>query len=197
MKNNPKSRTALSVETEGKVRQKYADNEQAAQLQKLFEKELRDIYWAEQALLRAIPKMLKEAVSEDLISVLEGHLSETEGQIIRIEQIFSSLGKEAEAKKCLAMEGLIKEAEEMMQNCKKGMMCDVGIIASIQKVEHYEIASYHVLRTLAQSLDLNEAVLWLGESLNEERDADEKLGEVIEFCINAEVAYLEEETAEE
>ena len=167
---------------------------QSSQLMKLFEEELKDIYWAEKALTKAIPKMIKNATSADLIEALENHLMETEEQVKRAEQVFELTGKKAVAKKCEAMEGLIKEAEEIMEECEEGAMRDAGIISAGQKVEHYEIASYGTLRQFAETLGLTEAVALLEETLNEEKLADEKLTEVAVGAINVEASEEEEET---
>jgi ferritin-like metal-binding protein YciE len=167
---------------------------QSSQLMKLFEEELKDIYWAEKALTKAIPKMIKNATSEELIEALENHLEETEEQVKRVEQVFELTGKKAVAKKCDAMEGLIKEAEGIMEECEEGAMCDAGIISAGQKVEHYEIASYGTLRQFAETLGLTEAVALLEETLNEEKGADEKLTEVALSAVNIQAS--EEETEE-
>ena len=167
---------------------------QSSQLMKLFEEELKDIYWAEKALTKAIPKMIKNATSADLIDALENHLMETEEQVNRVEQVFELTGKKAVAKKCEAMEGLIKEAEEIMEECEEGAMRDAGIISAGQKVEHYEIASYGTLRQFAETLGLTEAVSLLEETLNEEKIADEKLTEVALSAVNVEASEEEEDT---
>ncbi len=164
---------------------------QSSQLMKLFEEELKDIYWAEKALLKAIPKMIKNASSEDLIDALENHLEETEEQAVRLEQVFEILGKKPIAKKCEAMEGLIKEAASIMEECEEGAMRDAGIISAGQKIEHYEIASYGTLCQFAETLDLDEAVLLLEATLEEEKAADEKLSEVATTAINMEAAHQE------
>lgn len=161
---------------------------QSSQLMKLFEDELKDIYWAEKALTKAIPKMIKNATSEELISALKNHLIETEEQINRVEQIFEMLGKKASAKKCEAMEGLIKEAEGIMEDCEEGAMRDAGIISAGQKVEHYEIASYGTLRQFAETLGLMGAVDLLQTTLDEEKAADEKLTEVAVYAVNIEAS---------
>jgi ferritin-like metal-binding protein YciE len=113
---------------------------------KLFEDELKDIYWAEKALTKAIPKMIKNATSPELIEALQSHLTETQNQVLRTEDIFESIDKKAVAKKCEAMEGLIKEAGAIMESCEAGAMRDAEIISAAQKVEHYEIASYGSIR---------------------------------------------------
>ena len=165
---------------------------QSSQLMKLFEEELKDIYWAEKALTKAIPKMIKNATSAELIEALENHLLETEEQVKRVEQVFELTGKKAVAKKCEAMEGLIKEAEEIMEECEEGAMRDAGIISAGQKVEHYEIASYGTLRQFAETLGLADAAALLEETLNEEKVADEKLTEVAVSAINVEASEEEE-----
>ena len=166
-----------------------------SKLMKLFEDELKDIYWAEKALTKAIPKMVKNATSDELVEALESHLQETEGQVERLEQVFESIEKKAVAKKCEAMAGLVKEAEEIMKEADKGAMRDAAIISAAQKVEHYEIATYGTLRTFAQTLGLDEVVSLLEETLNEEKGADEKLTEIAESTINVEA--MEEMEAEE
>lgn len=172
----------------------------SSKLHKLFEEELKDIYWAEKALTKAIPKMIKKATSQDLIDALEDHLEETEGQVERCEQVFEILGKSPQAKKCEAMDGLIKEAEELMSDSDEGIMRDAAIISAAQKVEHYEIASYGTLATFAKTLGLNDAAELLVETLNEEKNADETLTTVAESAINVKAANTsegEEEMEEE
>lgn len=159
-----------------------------SKLGKLFEDELKDIYWAEKALTEAIPKMIKNATSSELIGALEHHLGETKEQVARVEQIFQALGKKATAKKCEAMEGLIKEAEELMEDSEEGMMRDAAIISAAQKVEHYEIASYGTLRSFANTLGLEEVASLISRTLDEEKNADASLTEVAETAINIEAA---------
>jgi ferritin-like metal-binding protein YciE len=164
-----------------------------SKLMKLFEDELKDIYWAEKALTKALPKMVKNATNEDLITALENHLEETEGQIEKLEQVFEAIGKKAQAKKCEAMAGLVKEAEEIMKESDKGAMRDAGIISAGQKVEHYEIATYGTLKTFARTLGLEDAAGLLEEILDQEKAADAKLTEVAEATINMQAAEEEEE----
>ncbi len=163
----------------------------SSQLMKLFEDELKDIYWAEKALTKAIPKLIKNATSQELIDALTSHLAETENQVTRIEYVFESIDKKAVSKKCEAMEGLIKEAEEIMESSEAGAMCDAGIISAGQKMEHYEIATYGTLRQFAETLGLTEAVSLLAATLEEEKAADEKLSEVATSAINVEAAEIE------
>jgi len=145
-------------------------------------------------LIKAIPKMIKNATSAELIDALDNHLMETEEQVTRVEQVFEITGKKAVAKKCEAMDGLIKEAEEIMEECEEGAMRDAGIISAGQKVEHYEIASYGTLRQFAETLGLPEAVALLEKTLNEEKIADEKLTEVALSAVNVEASEEHEET---
>lgn len=168
-----------------------------SKLHKLFEEELKDIYWAEKALVKAIPKMIKKATSEDLVTALENHLGETEGHVQRCEKVFELLGKPAQAKKCEAMDGLITEAEDIMDESDEGVMRDAGIISAGQKIEHYEIATYGTLRTFATTLGLDEISDILEETLNEEKLADETLTEVAMSAINVQAAEGEGESESE
>ena len=165
---------------------------ESSKLMKLFEDALKDIYWAEKALTKAIPKMIKNATSDELIEALENHLEETQEQVTRCEDVFKSIDKKATAKKCEAMEGLIKEGEEIMEECDEGAMRDAGIIAAGQKVEHYEIASYGTLRQFAETLGLDEAVELLEATLEEEKAADEKLTEVAVSVVNIQASQEQE-----
>ncbi|MFZ1856077.1 MAG: DUF892 family protein [Chitinophagaceae bacterium] len=131
-----------------------------------------------------------------MIEALENHLAETEEQVKRVEQVFEILGKKATAKKCEAMEGLLKEAEAIMEECEEGAMCDAGIISAAQKVEHYEIASYGTLRQFAETLGLEEVEELLQTTLDEEKAADEKLTEVAVAAVNIQANEEEEEVEE-
>lgn len=156
----------------------------SSQLMELFEDELKDIYWAEKELTKEIPKMIKKATSQDLVDALENHLAQTKEQVKRVEHVFEILGKKATAKKCEAMEGLIKEGKEIMEECEEGAMCDAGIISAAQKIEHYEIASYGTLRQFAQTLRISNAAELLEQTLKEEKAADEKLSRIAVTAIN-------------
>jgi ferritin-like metal-binding protein YciE len=162
--------------------------ELSSKLGQLFEDELRDIYWAEKALTKAIPKMIKNASSQELIDCLENHLQETEEHVTRAEQIFSMLGKEPRGKKCEGMDGIVKEAQELMKDADEGVMRDAAIISAAQKVEHYEISSYGTLRSFAQILGLDEAVSVLESTLEEEKNADKLLTEVATSTVNLDAA---------
>ncbi|HUM46057.1 MAG TPA: ferritin-like domain-containing protein [Chitinophagales bacterium] len=156
----------------------------SSQLMKLFEDQLKDMYWAENALLQAIPKMIGNASAPELIEALDNHLTETHLQVARLEEVFELLGKEATSKKCDAMAGLIKEGEGIMNECERGAMRDAGIIAAGQKIEHYEIASYGTLSQFAETLEMEDAVELLETTLQEEKAADETLTEVAVSVVN-------------
>ena len=154
-------------------------------LKELFVDELKDIYWAEKHLTKALPKMRKAATSEELANAFEQHLTVTEGQIERIEQVFELLEMTARAKKCEAMEGLVIEAQNLMDELPKGTMVrDAGLIIAAQKVEHYEIAAYGSLVQLAKTMGQNEIADILQETLNEEKEADQLLTELAVSGIN-------------
>ncbi|MEJ8843462.1 ferritin-like domain-containing protein [Lacibacter sp. H375] len=165
---------------------------QSSQLMKLFENELKDIFWAEKALTAAIPKMIKKATSDELVAALEKHLEETHEQIKLVEEVFKSINMKPVGKKCEAMAGLMKEAEAIIDECEPGAMCDAGIIAGAQKIEHYEIASYGTMRQFAETLALPEAAKLLEQILEQEKEADVKLTEVAVSAVNVEAAELED-----
>jgi len=154
-------------------------------LKELFIDEIKDIYWAEKHLATALPKLIKGATSEDLKQTITTHLEETKNHVIRLESVFASVGEKAQAKKCLAMEGLLKEAEELLSDTDKGTeVRDVAIISAAQKVEHYEIASYGTLRTLAGTLGFSEAQELFDATLAEEKNADSLLTQIAENYVN-------------
>jgi len=157
-------------------------------LRELFEEQLKDIYWAEKALTKALPKMAKNATSANLVAAINDHLTVTEGQVARVEQVFQLLGKKATAKKCPAMEGLIKEGEEILEETEPGAVRDAGIIAASQKIEHYEIASYGTLCAFAKTLGEDEIAALLEQTLNEEKEADVTLTEAAYNTINFDAA---------
>ena len=146
--------------------------------------ELRDIYHAEKQILKALPKMAKKAHSDKLRQAFEQHLEETRGQVERLDQVFEFMDKPARGKRCEAMEGLVAEAEEMMEEIKTREVLDVALVAAAQKVEHYEIASYGSVRALAEALGKNDVAKLLGETLEEEKATDEKLNQLAISDIN-------------
>jgi ferritin-like metal-binding protein YciE len=154
-------------------------------LRELFIDELKDIYWAEKHLTKALPKMKKAATSEELANAFEEHLEVTQGHIERVEQVFELLEMTARAKKCEAMEGLVKEAQNLMQELPKGSaVIDAGLIIAGQKVEHYEIAAYGSLVQLAKTMGENEIADLLQQTLDEEKEADQLLTELAVSGIN-------------
>ena len=165
-----------------------AKSNAAKDLRELFENSLKDMYWAEIALTKALPKMAKNATSSDLIQALESHLTETEDQVNRLEQVFESIGIKAVAKKCEAMEGIIKEGDAIMEETELGVVRDAGIISAAQKVEHYEIATYGTLHAYAVTLDEDKAADLLAETLEEEKNADVKLTKIALSTINVDAA---------
>jgi ferritin-like metal-binding protein YciE len=162
-------------------------------LRTLLEEELKDIYSAEKQLLKALPKMAKQASSEELRTALEEHLEVTQGHVERLEEVFELLGKPAKAKTCKAMQGLIEEASEMMEEDMADDVMDAAIIGSAQKVEHYEIASYGTVRTWAQHVGEDQVVELLQETLDEEGEADKRLTELAESFVNEEAENGDEE----
>lgn len=166
-------------------------------LRELFVDSLKDIYWAEKALTKALPKMAKNATSENLIATINDHLVVTEEQVSRLEQVFDLIGEKASAKKCEAMEGLIKEGESIMEETQEGPVRDAGIIGASQKIEHYEIATYGTLAAFAQTLGEDEALELLQQTLGEEKEADTLLTEVAYNNINFEASGDEEMENEE
>lgn len=164
-------------------------------LRELFVDSLKDIYWAEKALTKALPKMSKNATTEALVTAIEGHTEVTLQQVERLEKVFGLLGEKAVAKKCEAMDGLIKEGQDIMESTEAGPVRDAGIIAASQKIEHYEIATYGTLRAFAKTLGEDEVAGLLEETLAEEKEADVTLTEAAYNSINFEAAG--EDTAED
>jgi len=160
----------------------------AKNLRDLFEDSLKDIYWAEKALTKALPKMAKNATAPELKQAIENHLKETVEQIVRLEQIFVLMGKKAVSKKCDAMAGLIEEGSSIMQETQIGDVRDAGIISAAQKVEHYEIASYGTLYAFATALDEDDISRILLTTLKEEKNADVALTKMALAHINMDAA---------
>lgn len=160
----------------------------SSQLMELFEEQLKDILWAEKALIKAIPKIISYAESDHLIITLTNHLQETIEQVNRLAKIFEVIDKNPSTVKCDAMEGLIAEAGEIMEDCEKGPKCDAGIISAMQKIEHYEIATYGTLREFAETLGLKDAEKLLLKTLNEEKEVDLKLTKIAVKVVNMDAA---------
>jgi ferritin-like metal-binding protein YciE len=155
-----------------------------ASLEDLYVNELRDLYSAENQLLKALPKVAKAATSQELRSAFEDHRKETEGHVERLERIFTGLEVSPKGKKCKAMEGLIEEGKEVIEEDADAEIKDAALIAAGQRVEHYEMAGYGCVRTFAQILGRNDEVKLLQQTLDEERAADNKLTALAENGIN-------------
>ena len=177
---NTKTTTKLSGLT-GKM--------QDSEFHKFFVDELKDIYWAEKHLVKALPKMQKAATSTELASCFEKHTMETETHISTLEEVFALLDEKPAAKKCDAMEGLLEEAKSIMEDTDKGTMIrDAGLILAAQKVEHYEIATYGTLRTLASTMGHTQVMELLQRTLDNEKQTDVILTKVAESFINEQAA---------
>jgi ferritin-like metal-binding protein YciE len=164
----------------------------AEDLRELYVDSLKDIYWAEKALLKALPKMAKNATTQNLVTALNEHTTVTEGHVARLEKVFELAGEKAVAKKCEAMDGLIKEGQDILESTEPGPVRDAGIIAASQKIEHYEIATYGTLCAFAKTLGENEAAEILHQTLSEEKEADVTLTEAAYNTINFDAADEDE-----
>lgn len=188
-KNNymPQQKTAPA-----KTKTAKRSTQEESALMELFVSSLKDINWAEKNLVKALKKMSKAATSEKLGTAFEEHMTQTEGHVERLAQVFETLGKKPTSKKCDAMEGLISEAEELIEETEDGTeVRDVALIAAAQKVEHYEIATYGTLRTLAATLGLSKAEKLLQQTLDEEKETDTLLTEIAENYVNEQAAQEE------
>jgi ferritin-like metal-binding protein YciE len=167
-------------------------------LKELYIDELKDLYDAENRLVKALPKLAKAATSEKLRSGFEEHLEQTRGHVERLEEIFEALGEKATGKKCAGMMGLVKEGEEMMEGDFEGEVLDAALISAAQRVEHYEIAAYGCVSTWAELLGESEASALLEKTLEEEKETDQKLTELAEeINVEAKSAGGEGEESEE
>jgi ferritin-like metal-binding protein YciE len=159
-----------------------------AELHKLFVHTLKDVYYAETAITKALPKMSKAAKSKSLRAAFDKHLKETEGQIARLEQVFEAMDEKPAGVPCEAIKGILKEGDEVVDEFKGSTALDAGLIAAAQAVEHYEIARYGALRTWAEELGLTDAAALLQETLTEEEATDQALSELAESEVNAAAA---------
>ena len=165
------------------------DAEKDSRLLEFFHGEIKDIYWAEKNLLKALPKMAKAANSPELKEAFTNHLDETHGHVERLEEVFELLGEKPQAKKCEAMDGILKEGESIVEETKEGTSTrDVGLILAGQKAEHYEISTYGGLAQLARNLGHDDIAELLKATLNEEKTADETLTSIAEENVNYEDA---------
>ena len=163
-------------------------------LLEFFSDEIKDIYWAEKHIIKTLPKMQKAATSAELKTAFADHLEATKNHAVRLEKVFELLGKKAQAKKCDAMEGIIKEGEGIIEETEDGTATrDVGLILAAQKVEHYEISTYGGLCQLAKTLGKDDIADLLYQTLQEEKETDELLTDIAENSVNYEASTEEEE----
>jgi ferritin-like metal-binding protein YciE len=159
---------------------------QKTKLEAFFVDELKDIYWAEKHLTKALPKMRKAATSKDLANAFNEHLAVTKGHLTRLEKVFNLMGKKPQAKKCEAMAGISKECDSIIEDTEKGTFTrDAGLIFGAQKVEHYEIATYGTLAQFASNIGREDVANILAQTLGEEKDADKSLTQLALAHINA------------
>jgi len=170
---------------------------QSTGLMKLLEDQLADLYYVEKQLVKALPRMAKKANNEELRSAFEAHLEETQGHVNRLEQAFEHLGRPAKAKKCPAIDGILEEGKEIMEEFADDDALDAGMVAAAQKVEHYEITSYGSMKAWAEQLGLDGIVSLIEETLEEEKAADEKLTSIGETVVNIEADEEGDEQGEE
>jgi ferritin-like metal-binding protein YciE len=161
-------------------------------LQKLLVDELADLYDAEQQIVKALPKLIEESSAAELQQALKQHLTVTQQHVRRLEEVFSELGEDQPRKKCKGMAGLLAEGEDLLKEDFEESTKDAGIIGAAQRVEHYEIAAYGTVRTLAQTLGHSRVAELLEETLDEEKEADEVLTQIAESSVNTEAASEEE-----
>ena len=166
----------------------------ADNLREALVEEIRDLYNAEKQLVKALPKMAKGAESDELREAFESHLEETENQVARLERVFELLDEKPRGKHCAGMAGIVEEGSEKLQEDIEGSVLDAMLIASAQKVEHYEISAYGTAIAWAEALSLNEVVTVLNETLEEEKAADEKLSALAEAGINQAATQGESES---
>ncbi|WP_226063851.1 YciE/YciF ferroxidase family protein [Kaistella polysaccharea] len=157
----------------------------ATSLRDFFVDGLKDIYWAENALVQTLPKMFDHSTDQKLKTAIKDHLAQTKEHVKRLEQVFESIGEKAEGKKCMAMDGIIKEGEGIIEETQEGPVRDAGIIASAQKVEHYEIATYGTLAAFAKTLNERTALDLLLRTLGEEKKSDTLLSYIADTNLNS------------
>jgi ferritin-like metal-binding protein YciE len=167
------------------------DNTETRELRGLFEKQLKELYWAEDVMTGMLEDIILQSFSKDLVSVLQNHLKETAGHITRLETIFSAIGIDAERQPYEAVQCLIKEVGNFIAVTRQGVVRDAGIIAVLQKIKHYEIACYGTMRAYAIALREENVVLLLEQTLQEEKGADLLLSSIAESHINTEAADKE------
>lgn len=184
MKNSEKQIDTKSADNSVKNATVKPAGDAATNLRELFIDCLKDIYWAENALVNALPKMAENATSASLVSAIKEHHTVTQNQVKRLEKVFELLGEKAEGKKCEAMAGLLKEGDSILEETIPGAVRDAGIIAASQKIEHYEIATYGTLCAFSKTLGENDTTKLLTQTLAEEKEADCLLNEVALNAVN-------------
>jgi ferritin-like metal-binding protein YciE len=163
----------------------------AKTLDDLFEDTLKDIYYAENKILKALPKMARAAHSDELKTAFQKHLKETQGHVTRLEKVFKLIDTAPKGKKCEAIEGIIEEGAEIMKEFKGAPALDAGLVSAAQAVEHYEIARYGTLKRWAEQMGLDDASRLLDATLSEEKDTDEALTELAESMVNEQAQAAE------
>ena len=153
-------------------------------LDTLFHDTLKDIYFAEKAITKALPKMAKAAQSDELRNAFTTHLEQTKGHVGRLEQVFELMGKKPQSKPCEAIKGIVKEGDEIAEDYADSRALDAGLLAAAQAVEHYEISRYGTLKTWAKELGMDEAVELLNQTLGEEKQTDKQLTSLAESLVN-------------
>lgn len=182
-----KETSKVNANDSNKKQTESDSSKEGSYLYKFFGDMLKDIYWAEQHLVKSLPKLIAAATTNELKEAFSDHLHQTQNHVERLEKVFDLLDKKAEAKKCNAMEGLVKECENIIKETKEGTMTrDAALIIAAQKVEHYEIASYGGMVQLAITMELNKVADILEKNLQEEEDADLLLTDIAEEYINIE-----------
>ncbi|WP_293307832.1 ferritin-like domain-containing protein [Pedobacter sp. UBA5917] len=183
-----KSTSSVNLKSTAKPQNKTGKMEDS-EFHQFFIDELKDIYWAEKHLAKALPKMKKAATSSELAAAFDKHTAETESHIETLDQIFALMDEKAVAKKCDAMAGLLEEANGIIEETDKGTMIrDAGLILAAQKVEHYEIATYGTLKVFAENMGHTEVANLLGQTLENEKATDVSLTEIAESFVNEEAA---------
>jgi len=184
-KNTQSSAGKTAKRSNTKTNGKSSMQSESSMLMDFFTDELKDIYWAEKHLTKALPKLQRAANSEELQQAFQEHTEVTNGHVSRLEQVFEMLGKKAQAKKCEAMEGITKEAQTIMEETEKGTATrDAALIMAAQKAEHYEIATYGGLVQLAKTMGRTDIADLLYTTLEEEKETDQKLTDIAENSIN-------------
>jgi ferritin-like metal-binding protein YciE len=168
------------------MERKMATKTATKTLDNLFLDTLKDVYYAEKKILRTLPKMAKAANAQELAAAFEKHRDQTEMQVERLERIFEMLGKRPQGKTCPAIDGIIEEGQEIMDDYKSSPALDAGLLAAAQAVEHYEITRYGTLKRWAEVMGMSEAALLLDETLQEESQTDEDLSALADLKVNAE-----------